>query len=70
MKKYLLIGLLNVVLTLPLTAQNEGVGDMLMQGGKMTSVIVVLLIILIGIVIFLTGMDRRIRRIEQASEET
>lgn len=64
-KKYILFGVLNIVLTLPLAAQNEPVADALMSSNKLVSVIVVLLVILIGIAVFLFFMDRRIKRLEQ-----
>jgi uncharacterized integral membrane protein len=64
LKKYTLLCLLNVILTLPLTAQNEGSADMLMQGNKLAAVVVVLLVILAGIVVYLVAMERRIRRLE------
>lgn len=64
-KKYFVICLLNVVLTLPLQAQNATIGDSLMNGNKIYAVIAVLIVILIGIVIFLISMERRIKKLEQ-----
>ena len=63
-KKYLLFFLLNFVLTLPLSAQNADIGEVLLQGNKLYSVIAVLLVILIGIVIFLIKLERRIKALE------
>jgi uncharacterized membrane protein YhaH (DUF805 family) len=64
-KKYLIISLLNLVLTLPLRAQNNSFGDALLNGNKMYAVIAVLLVILIGIVLFLVSLERRIKKLEE-----
>jgi len=66
--KYITFGLLNFVLTLPLSAQSTsmegGIGNALFAGNKMVAVIAILLIILIGLAIFLFSMERRIKRME------
>jgi hypothetical protein len=64
-KKYLTISLLNLVLTLPLRAQNNTFGDALLNGNKIYVVIAVLLIILVGIVLFLISLERRIKKLEK-----
>ena len=64
-KKYLIICLLNVGLTLPLRAQNTQFGDALLNGNKLYAVIAVLAVILIGIVIFLVMLERRIGKLEK-----
>lgn len=64
-KKYFIIYLLNFVLTLPLHAQNSSFGDSLLNGNKLYAVIAVLVIILVGIVLFLIALERRINKLEQ-----
>ncbi len=64
-KKYLTFFLLNLVLTLPLSAQNADAGEFLLNGNKLYSVIAVLLVILIGIVVFLISLERRIKALEE-----
>ena len=63
--KYFIIFLLNFVLTLPLHAQNNSLGDALLNGNKIYAVIAVLVIILIGIVLFLVALERRINKLEK-----
>lgn len=60
--------LVNIVLTLPLTAQNEEAEAMLMQGNKMGAVIAVIAVILLGIVLFLLRMEKRIGKMEKTLE--
>jgi len=66
--KFIVFSLLNVVLTLPLSAQSAlqegGLGNALFAGNKMAAVIVVLVIILLGLAIFLVSMERRIKKME------
>ena len=66
--KYIILGLLNVVLTLPLSAQSAlqegGIGNALFAGNKMVAVIAILVIILLGLAIFLVSMERRIKKME------
>ncbi len=63
-RKICTLGLLNVILTLPLRAQESNVETLLLSGNKLYAVIAVLLVILFGIVFFLISMDRRIRKLE------
>ena len=64
LKKIILISLLNVTLTLPLTAQNKRIGDALMSSNKLVAVIAVLVVILLGIAVYLWRMDRRLKDLE------
>ncbi len=64
-KKYFAFYLLNFVLTLPLHAQNTSFGDSLLNGNKIYAVIAVLVVILIGIVLFLIALERRINKLEK-----
>lgn len=69
LKKYLPIGLLNVALTLPLSAQSQDVGDLLVRDNKLVAVVVVLVVILVGIAFFLVLMERRIKRLEDEGND-
>ena len=58
------------LLTVPAFAQDGGVemADAMMESGKIYIVIGVLVIIFVGIVAYLTALDKRIRKMEKEME--
>ena len=63
-KKIFALLLLNIILTLPLHAQDGNLEELLLKGNKLYAVIAVLLVILFGIFFFLISMDRKIKKLE------
>ena len=66
--KYLLT-LLSICLSGILTAQEIEMADQMRESGKIYVVVGVLLIILIGLLVYLVSIDRKLKKLEAEVEE-
>lgn len=73
MRRIRLTGLLLLSMVFELSAQGSQsveMADVLRSSGKIYSVVFGILVILVGFVVFLVRVDRRIRRLEQEMVDT
>jgi CcmD family protein len=65
--KTILIALFMVINTVSVFAQDNGVemADMLRSNGKIYVVVVCIVIILLGLLVYLFSLDRRLKKIEK-----
>ena len=69
--KFLLICFLMLVLQLATRAQDEGkteMADTMRSNGRIYVVVAVMLVILIGLIVFLIRLDRKINKLEKETK--